>query len=68
MLMAEETKIMLTDLETSPTLPGGNGWRTGRRQSGRARLECPAMATAMAMARTDKSASFVNLPFFFEIL
>jgi hypothetical protein len=23
------------------------------------------MATAMAMARADKSASFVNLPFFF---
>jgi hypothetical protein len=66
MLMAEETKIMLTDLETSSTLPGGNGWRTGRRRSERARLECPAMATAMAMARADKSASLVNLPFFWR--
>jgi hypothetical protein len=62
------TKIMLTDLETISDPARQNGLRTGRSRSGSGRLEWLAMAKAMAMARADKNASFVNLLFFGHVV
>jgi hypothetical protein len=66
MLMAEETKIMLTDLETISDPVRLEWLENMHKYPGAPGLSALAMATAMA--RVDKSASFVNLPFFGHVV